>query len=154
MGTKATKDPIRRQAADNPNDIFFRQFDALRRNLAKDILLFLRSDAARNRPPRSFVPDPQRARRKSTEIRMRNIVKFGTAAAFALAAFGAGSTASAAIVCNRDGACWHVKRAYSYPAEAGVVIHPNGWRWGPREHFTWRERTGRGYWRNGVWVTF
>jgi hypothetical protein len=47
-----------------------------------------------------------------------------------------------------------VKRAYSYPATAGIVVHPNHWRWGPREKFTWREHVGRGYWRNGVWVAF
>jgi len=85
---------------------------------------------------------------------MRQFVKLGAAAAFALGVFGVASTASAAIVCNADGACWHVKRAYTYPAEAGIVVHPNRWHWGAREHFTWREHVGRGYWRNGVWVTF
>jgi hypothetical protein len=85
---------------------------------------------------------------------MKSIMKFGAAAAFAVAALGAASTASAAVVCNADGACWHVKRAYSYPATAGIVVHPNGWRWGARDRYTWREHVGRGYWRNGVWVTF
>lgn len=85
---------------------------------------------------------------------MRQFVKFGTAAAFAMAALGVASTASAAVVCNAAGECWHVKRAYSYPAEAGIVVHPNGWRWGARNRFSWREHVGRGYWRNGVWVAF
>ena len=85
---------------------------------------------------------------------MRTLVKFGAAAAFALGVFGAASTASAAIVCNAAGECWHVKRALAYPAEAGIVVHPNGWRWRAREHFVFREHTGRGYWRNGVWVSF
>jgi hypothetical protein len=85
---------------------------------------------------------------------MRQFAKFGAAAAFALGVFGVASTASAAIVCNGAGACWHAKRAYTYPAEAGIVVHPNGWRWGTREHFRFREHEGRGYWRNGVWVTF
>ena len=74
--------------------------------------------------------------------------------------FGAGTlaltanSASAAIACNAAGECWHVHRGYAYPAEAGIVIHPEGWRWGPAGHFTWREHTGRGYWRNGVWIRF
>ena len=86
---------------------------------------------------------------------MRQIAKLGTAAVFAAAALGFTiSTASAAVVCNADGACWHAKRAYAYPATAGIVVHPNGWRWGARERFNWREHPGRGYWRNGVWVTF
>jgi hypothetical protein len=85
---------------------------------------------------------------------MRQFVKLGAAATLALGVFGVASTASAAIVCNGAGACWHVKRAYTYPAEAGIVVHPNHWRWGARDHFTWREHTGRGYWRNGVWVAF
>jgi hypothetical protein len=86
---------------------------------------------------------------------MKQIVKLGTAATFVLGLAGLASTAaSAAIVCNANGACWHVRRAYAYPPTAGIVVHPNGWRWGPRERFTWREHVGRGYWRNGVWVTF
>lgn len=86
---------------------------------------------------------------------MRQITKIGAAATLAAAALGLTATsASAAIACNARGACWHVKRAYTYPPAAGVVIHPKGWRWGPREHFTWREHEGRGYWRDGVWVTF
>ncbi|MFL5236091.1 MAG: hypothetical protein ACJ8EL_00525 [Rhizomicrobium sp.] len=86
---------------------------------------------------------------------MKQITTFGTAAIFAVSALAfTASTASAAIVCNGAGDCWHVKRAYSYPATAGIVVHPNHWRWGPREKFTWREHVGRGYWRNGVWVAF
>ena len=45
---------------------------------------------------------------------MRTLVKFGAAAAFALGVFGAASTASAAIVCNAAGECWHVKRALAW----------------------------------------
>jgi len=76
----------------------------------------------------------------------------------AAAAFGVGSlvltatTASAAVVCNGAGECWHTHRAYVYPATVGVVVHPNGWAWGPNEHYAWREHPGRGYWRNGIWI--
>ena len=62
--------------------------------------------------------------------------------------------ASAAIVCNGNGVCWHVKQRYAYAPGYGVVVHPDNWRWGPREHYVWREHPGRGYWRNGVWITF
>lgn len=86
---------------------------------------------------------------------MRNLVKFGAAAALGMTILGfAASTASAAIVCNRAGECWHVRGRFAPRAEWGLVVHPNHWRWGPREHFVWREHRGRGYWRNGVWVTF
>lgn len=67
------------------------------------------------------------------------------------------SDAAAAIACNAAGECWHVRRAWAYPPEAGIVIHPEGWRWAPGGHFVWREpvRPGvRGYWRNGIWVRF
>ena len=62
--------------------------------------------------------------------------------------------ASAAIVCNRDGDCWHVKNRYAYKPEFGITVHPEGWRWGANDHYKWREHEGRGYWRNGVWIRF
>jgi hypothetical protein len=66
------------------------------------------------------------------------------------------SSASAAIVCNRDGDCWHVKGRYAYRPEFGLVVHPNNWRWGVHDRFRWREpvREERGYWRGGVWIHF
>lgn len=84
--------------------------------------------------------------------------KFATAAAalaigvVSLAASTVG--ASAAIVCNNEGECWHVKNRYAYKPEFGVVVHPNGWRWGTNEKYVYREHAGRGYWRNGVWIRF
>ncbi|HWA04359.1 MAG TPA: hypothetical protein VG819_12625 [Rhizomicrobium sp.] len=66
------------------------------------------------------------------------------------------TSASAYIVCNRDGECWHVNRKYTYKPEFGIVVHPNSWRWGVNERFRWREppRHERGYWRGGVWIRF
>ena len=64
------------------------------------------------------------------------------------------SSASAAIACNGEGQCWHVRRPYAYAPAYGVIVHPDGWRWGPGEHYAWREHPGRGYWRSGVWVRF
>ncbi len=76
-------------------------------------------------------------------------VLMGTGA-LTLAATGA----SARIVCNGDGDCWHTTTVYDYPPAAGVVIHEDDWKWGPSEHFRWHEHEGRGYWRGGVWVDF
>jgi hypothetical protein len=70
----------------------------------------------------------------------------------ALVAFTA--PASAAIVCNHDGDCWHTTTSYRYHPDWGITVHPNAWRWGVRDHYRWREHTGRGYWRGGVWITF
>jgi hypothetical protein len=73
-------------------------------------------------------------------------------AAAALAATTA--AASAAIACNATGDCWHVKGHYNYDPSFGVVVHDNNWHWGHNDHFRWHEHAGRGYWRNGAWVTF
>lgn len=86
---------------------------------------------------------------------MKNVNKLGAAVALGISALAlTATTASAVVVCNREGACWHAHRGFVARPEWGVVVHPNGWRWGPREHFVWKEHPGRGYWRNGVWVTF
>jgi hypothetical protein len=61
------------------------------------------------------------------------------------------ATASADIVCSGR-ACWHTHDSYEYPSGARVVVHPDDWRWGPREHFAWREHEGRGYWRGSRWM--
>lgn len=86
---------------------------------------------------------------------MKKITKWIAASAMAASALALSATvASAAIACNKFGECWHVKARYAYRPEFGVVVHPDTWRWGVREHYVWREHTGRGYWRNGVWITF
>jgi len=70
------------------------------------------------------------------------------------------TSASAYIVCNNLGDCWHVHDQYSYPPEAGLVVHDDNWKWeaapAADAHVTyrWHEHEGRGYWRDGVWVTF
>jgi hypothetical protein len=64
------------------------------------------------------------------------------------------STAAAAIVCNAEGACWHVPHPEPYIGRPGIFVHPNGWRWAPGAHYVWREHPGRGFWRGGVWVVF
>jgi len=66
------------------------------------------------------------------------------------------TAASAEIACNKEGDCWHIKEHHAYKPEFGVVIHPDNWRWaeGDAHRFRWREHEGRGYWRNGAWITF
>jgi hypothetical protein len=74
---------------------------------------------------------------------------------FALVGAGAvmlpAASVSAAVVCKGN-VCWHTKEEYRYPPEARVVIHPDDWRWGRREHYRWREHEGAGYWRGNRWI--
>ena len=74
----------------------------------------------------------------------------GAACVMALTA----TAASAEIVCNREGDCWHVNARHPYHGEWGLVIHPDSWKWREHEKFRWREHEGRGYWHNGVWIVF
>jgi|HubBroStandDraft_1064217.scaffolds.fasta_scaffold379916_1 hypothetical protein len=64
------------------------------------------------------------------------------------------TAASAEVVCNRDGDCWHAREHAEYRPEFGVVVHPDNWKWAQNERYRWHEHDGRGYWRNGVWVEF
>jgi len=82
----------------------------------------------------------------------------------------AAGPASAYIVCNDDGDCWHAHTRYHQPG-VHFVYHDDDWyfhhHWGhdwDREHdydydsdrhYRWRDyHEGRGYWRDGVWITF
>jgi hypothetical protein len=75
----------------------------------------------------------------------------------ALAAFAA--PASAYIVCNRDGDCWHTETRYERPG-LRFDYHPDDWyfheRWEDRGRRHWRSdfHRDRGYYRNGIWITF
>ena len=62
--------------------------------------------------------------------------------------------ASAYVVCNTEGDCWHVHDQYTYPDTAGIVVHDDNWRWDDATRYHWREHDGRGYWRGGVWIGF
>lgn len=73
---------------------------------------------------------------------------FGAVSVLALTA----GAASAEIVCNREGDCWHVRERFAYHPDWGLTVHPDSWRWAQHERYRWREHEGRGYWRNGVWV--
>jgi hypothetical protein len=76
------------------------------------------------------------------------------AAALTLGTLALTTAASARIVCNQWGECWHVRNNYAFRPEFGLVVHDDNWRWHAGEKFRWREHGGRGYWRNGVWIRF
>lgn len=73
---------------------------------------------------------------------------------------GFSGAASARIVCNDDGDCWHTDNDYHYHSGWHVRDrHPDSWYfhndWDHDHDHHWRgHHDGRGYWRNGVWITF
>ncbi|HEY4943905.1 MAG TPA: hypothetical protein VII56_20925 [Rhizomicrobium sp.] len=74
-----------------------------------------------------------------------------------IGALAATSTAaSARTVCNRDGDCWHESGdRYQYPATFGVRFHNDSWHRSHHDRNHWRDNhEGRGYYRQGLWVTF
>lgn len=86
---------------------------------------------------------------------MKTALKLAAAAAMSAGLLAATTTsASAYIVCNRDGDCWHVHERYDYRPEFGLVVHSDDWRWRAHERYRWREHHGRGYWHSGVWISF
>jgi hypothetical protein len=56
----------------------------------------------------------------------------------------AATNASARIVCNEDGDCWHAKTDYEYQPAFGLSVHPNDWKWKEGEKHAWREHEGKG----------
>jgi hypothetical protein len=88
------------------------------------------------------------------EITMRYLAS-ATLAALGIMALTA-TTASAAIVCNEEGDCWHAKKRYDYRPEFHLQVYPDDWRWAEADNgkYHWREHEGPGYWRGGVWIGF
>src|SRR5580700_5500389 len=55
---------------------------------------------------------------------MKTITKLAAAALLSAATVAVTTaTASASVVCNREGECWHVANSYNYHPEFGVVVH-------------------------------
>ena len=91
---------------------------------------------------------------------MHSMKKTLSTAAIALV-LGAGAlvatagTASARLVCNRDGDCWHTDSRVRAP---GVTFdfHPDDWyfhqKWDNDHHYR-DYHEGRGYYKGGVWIT-
>lgn len=82
-----------------------------------------------------------------------------TAAVAALVGVGAltaiSTAASARTVCNRDGDCWHETTRYDYPPAFVVRFHNDSWHHRHHDSNHWRDNhDGRGYYRQGVWITF
>ena len=82
---------------------------------------------------------------------MRLITALASATIGAALLAGSAVSASAAIACTGN-VCWHAQETYTYPPESKVIVHEDNWRWGPNEHFTFREHEGRGYWRGDSWT--
>jgi hypothetical protein len=64
------------------------------------------------------------------------------------------SGASARIVCNEEGDCWHTQTVEVFPPALGLTIHENDdWKWGEGEKRHWREHEGKGkgYWKGDKW---
>ena len=59
---------------------------------------------------------------------MKNYLVSAVAGAVGILAFTA-TNASAAIVCNGEGDCWHVKDKYDYKPEWGIQVYPDTWSW-------------------------
>ena len=88
---------------------------------------------------------------------MVQIKRLAAAAALATGAIAlSAGAASARIVCDSDGDCWHVKDVYTYPSDSKVIVHDDDWTWSTDEaqRYHWREHEGRGYWRGGIWIGF
>lgn len=88
---------------------------------------------------------------------MTRITKLVAAAAISAGAIALTTgSASAYVVCNDIGDCWHVSDQYTYPSESRVIVHDDTWKWADTDaaRYHWREHTGRGYWRGDVWVGF
>jgi hypothetical protein len=73
------------------------------------------------------------------------------------AAIAVAAPASAYVVCNPGGDCWHTDRRVSVPGVT-FAYHPDDWyfhqHWDADRDHHWRGyREGRGYWRDGVWIT-
>jgi hypothetical protein len=83
---------------------------------------------------------------------MKKYLFSAVAGAVGILAFTA-TNASAAIVCNAEGDCWHVKDKYEYKPEWGIQVYPDTWTWSG-DKYRWREHEGRGYWNKGVWIGF
>ncbi|THD81943.1 MAG: hypothetical protein E7812_03815 [Phenylobacterium sp.] len=67
----------------------------------------------------------------------------------------AAGAASARIVCNAQGDCWHTDSRVSYGQR--LEAHPDDWyfhqKWDQNAKRHWRDyHEGRGYYANGVWV--
>jgi hypothetical protein len=67
--------------------------------------------------------------------------------------------ASARVVCNSYGDCWHTDHQYRYNRSIGAQYHNDDWyfhqKWtGDNQRLYRDSNDGRVYYKGGVWVTF
>ncbi len=67
--------------------------------------------------------------------------------------------ASARVVCNSEGDCWHTDKNYKYSRDLKVEVHPDNWYfkqdWTTQKDRRYRDHhDDRGYYKGGIWVTF
>ena len=67
--------------------------------------------------------------------------------------------ASARMVCDSYGDCWHTDHRYKYGRDVGAQSHNDDWyfhqRWSDDKQRHYRDANdGRGYYKSGVWITF
>ena len=80
------------------------------------------------------------------------------AAGLAIGALAAtAGTASAYVVCNGVGDCWHTDHRAHFGPAVRLEYHPDDWYfhrdWGQDKDHHWRDyHEGRGYYNNGAWV--
>jgi hypothetical protein len=67
------------------------------------------------------------------------------------------TAASARMVCNSSGDCWHTDTNYRYGRDVGATYHNDNWyfhqKWDGDRHYR-DYHDGRGYYKGGVWITF
>jgi hypothetical protein len=85
-------------------------------------------------------------------MKIRTLILGTIAGAGAMAALAA--PASAYVACNHEGDCWHTTARETYEPTFGITVHDDAWKWHDGDRYRWREHEGRGYWRNGAWITF
>jgi hypothetical protein len=78
------------------------------------------------------------------------------AAAIGIGALATAGAASARIVCNADGDCWHTDARIVVPG-VRFTYHPDDWyfhrHWDRDRDHHWRDyHEGRGYYEHGAWV--
>ena len=102
-----------------------------------------------------------RSLRRLTMNNLHKLLRTGAlAAVLAAAATAATSTsATAEIVCNRYGDCWHASQRYTtYPSVLGIQFYSDDWRakHSDDSRYHWRDdpKDDHGYYERGEWHAF
>jgi hypothetical protein len=82
----------------------------------------------------------------------RILTNASIAALVGMGTLATAGTASAYVVCNREGDCWHTENRH-FDRGLGIVIHPDDWYFHQRGGRPLRDyHEGRGYYRGGIWI--